>query len=455
MKALFPALHVIMTLSLLANCESRDLGDKAPAAIAMANANWEGGVEALILKKCANCHTTNRSEFVPRNTPNSLDAMATKAFWEDASNLAALNTIKARLVDTEKPMPPTFATPFVGEEKQLFETFIDNQIKQIGLVTPPPPPKPEPKCQTLPDWNEDIAAALKLNCANGNCHAAEGKAQPKLTNEMSWLLHRENARKLIQVGSMPKGNREFANSKDGQLLLGTLCIESPEPEKPVEQSLVLKVSVKHLLADGSNADDRKVMTFSEVKPLLDRTCTGCHGPFTENDPSEYDLLDLSQRPLLSKREDSDGVIRLDSERKIVEEVLYLIDLPMDDFLRMPQFSSDPKDMELDAALKNWLANGLPDEAPAQPLDQLSGIFCKSSVTTNGVTTANDWVSLTKSSFRNFSGAFRALPNADVTITCKAEGVMPKGNWSHTSTSFKVTPDIQVPVLEMVFHEVGI
>lgn len=450
MKNLVKISLVAVSLLTLSNCESRDFGNREPDAVPMSNATWEGGIGTLIQKKCANCHTDSRSEFVPGNTPTHLNTIAAKEFWEEKSNLGLFSTIKHRIGETpDQPMPPTFATPFVGVEKELLQSFIDNQIKQITLAIGPTDPIKNGECKKLPDWDDSIATVIRNNCAS-TCHADTNPKRKPIGNQDIWLQLRDDARLRIASGNMPPGNKAFKDTNDGKLLLGTLCLKSGEP---VQQTVVFKTKVKHVLADGTDVDTKKIVTFNDIKPLLDKSCNSCHGPINESDPNEFDMLDLSQRPLTSKRKDIDNNIPLDTEAKIIAKALDLMGRPIGDFERMPQFGVDPLDIDLDNGLKSWMANGLPDVAPTMPLDKIDGVQCRSIVTVAGAATENPWTKLTKEGSRDYSVVLTALPGADVKVECHVMGAMPEnGSWNNTTETFKVAPNVQVPTLEMVYKE---
>ncbi len=139
----FAGALVGLGLSLLVtNCSSSDLGDAKPDSVKvdLTLAGWDSGAGAVIAMKCANCHTAERSDFVPSNTPRILDGIKSKEFFLEPANISLIRAMRKRIEsdDTLKQMPPKFATPLMGDEKIAVISFLKSVEDQslTGTVNP-------------------------------------------------------------------------------------------------------------------------------------------------------------------------------------------------------------------------------------------------------------------------------------------------------------------------------
>jgi len=116
MKYLLAASALIQLFS----CGAFDLGDESPDEVTITNASlWTGGISDLITAKCAGCHTTNRNQFVPANTPTTFDNITDEAFFT-----GQFGTVTTWVCDQFEPMPPLFATPLTTTELNALLTFM-------------------------------------------------------------------------------------------------------------------------------------------------------------------------------------------------------------------------------------------------------------------------------------------------------------------------------------------
>ncbi len=120
---------LILIFPTLMSCEAYDLGAEQADHVAVASESpaWDNGIGELVSKKCASCHTSNRSKFVPQNTPEAYDSLGSQAFFTSSQVLAR---VIARVENTEVPMPPNFATPLYEDEKSALITFAKERLTQ-------------------------------------------------------------------------------------------------------------------------------------------------------------------------------------------------------------------------------------------------------------------------------------------------------------------------------------
>ena len=124
----------VLVLFALSCGDSYDLGDEQPDSFSVNTTapTWANGIGAVVTAKCANCHTSSRTDFVPTNTTTSLDNIANESFFSDASNAVRIETIRDRLLDgATRPMPPDFATPLTADELTALRLYIDQRIAAL------------------------------------------------------------------------------------------------------------------------------------------------------------------------------------------------------------------------------------------------------------------------------------------------------------------------------------
>jgi mono/diheme cytochrome c family protein len=131
-------------LAVLTACHSSDLGSKKPdrVNVDVALASWDGGAGKVITQKCANCHTSARSRFVPDNTPHDLDGIESLDFFMKPENRGIAKMMRKRIESTDatRQMPPKFATPLYEDEKTVVLAF----LKTIEDGQSPSNPCPKP-----------------------------------------------------------------------------------------------------------------------------------------------------------------------------------------------------------------------------------------------------------------------------------------------------------------------
>lgn len=197
----------------LASCHSSDLGSKSPdkVSIDMSLSEWNAGAGKVIEQKCANCHTSNRSPFVPANTPHELDGIGSQAFFQDPSNSGLVKSMLRRVesTDSRRQMPPRFATPLYDDEKSVLIAFLKASIPQGSSDTPSPnPPSVHPTFS-------DVAEIVSKNC--GGCH--NGRRAFSLRSREDFVAAHPGPLNEVEAGNMPPSNPAFKDSPDGLLLI--------------------------------------------------------------------------------------------------------------------------------------------------------------------------------------------------------------------------------------------
>lgn len=117
--------RTLLTLLIITSCaKSYDFGEATFDEVfisdsELANPTWNGSVSTIIEEKCANCHTTVRDQYVPANTPTTIDRINEETF-----TLSVKATLRARILSDSNPMPPLFATPLSSREKAALATYL-------------------------------------------------------------------------------------------------------------------------------------------------------------------------------------------------------------------------------------------------------------------------------------------------------------------------------------------
>ncbi|MCX6126137.1 MAG: hypothetical protein NTV34_15505 [Proteobacteria bacterium] len=113
---------------------------------------------------------------------------------------------------------------------------------------------------------QDLKPVLEANCTR--CHNADGLAD--FLPFESFNEVKPQPQKMAEVltsGRMPKDNPEFKNTPEGARLLkwltsGDDLYAQPPPDAP--QHPILK--------------DPRELKYADLKPIIVRSCTGCHNP---------------------------------------------------------------------------------------------------------------------------------------------------------------------------------
>lgn len=237
---------LVVVLVALEACRSEDLGDKKPDVVTLRGeqVGWSDGISTIIARKCATCHTAERSQFVPANTPHSIDGMSQEHFYQEPANRGKVAAMRHRLVDTPKqPMPPPFATPLSDKEKAALSEYFEQAVARLTPKKPDPKPTvdpegeeregegsgsggevEEPRCQILEPTKAEVEEILDIYCAGCHTSPPESPRKPALVHYEEWLKVRELARAKITEKDedmrMPPGDPEFMTSDDGLKLLG-------------------------------------------------------------------------------------------------------------------------------------------------------------------------------------------------------------------------------------------
>jgi hypothetical protein len=214
----------IFLILALNSCDSADLGDEDALTVAVdtADPTWSNGIGALMQAKCANCHSSNRSKFVPKNVPSdstrSINNIANESFFDGSSakktGLAYSVTLKV-FHDSLFPMPTKFATPLSSDERAALELFLKN--KGFGMDTICPTK------ETTLTW-ADTEPIIKEKCAYAGCHGATSIAIYPLDTLERVKLYRSKSLAYIVSAYMPQGSETgFLASEKGSKLRDWLC----------------------------------------------------------------------------------------------------------------------------------------------------------------------------------------------------------------------------------------
>ncbi|MCX6117876.1 MAG: hypothetical protein NT027_10055 [Proteobacteria bacterium] len=252
----------------LSSCHSSDLGSEEAdrVAINLSLTGWESGAGAVIKQKCANCHTSSRSSFVPTNTPTDLDGIESLDFFRGKIGKGIARMMKKR-IESDEPtriMPPNFATPLYSDEKAVLLSFlksvedgallgetsgpkIEPNCKKINMIeqnndcsetTPPNPTGPVtggggeggggPTTPVNPPGAltfEDIRPIVKNTCAVAGCHTGSPGEKFRLTEKEDFTIRKLAVTEVIEETVMPPRRPEWAESPDGQMVMKWLTSE--------------------------------------------------------------------------------------------------------------------------------------------------------------------------------------------------------------------------------------
>ena len=239
------------------SCRSNDLGnkrsDRVPVKLGLIG--WESGAGQVITQKCANCHTSHRSQYVPSNTPHILDGIESADFFDKPENRGLARAMRKRIESAEavRQMPPKFATPLFEDEKTVLIAFLkaieekasapvpcaekaaslltldhgaddgagsgSSNQPQTGGGSPCPTPKVDPVDPTVPPPAKvvfaDISVIVTKTC--GMCH--DGDIQFSLMTREDFIAKGDLPYQEIMAGSMPQGDAAWKDTPDGQKVI--------------------------------------------------------------------------------------------------------------------------------------------------------------------------------------------------------------------------------------------
>ncbi|MCX6118132.1 MAG: c-type cytochrome [Proteobacteria bacterium] len=148
---------ILLSTMLTNSCSSSDLGKEKPdrVPVDLSLAGWESGAGAVISTKCANCHTSDRSPFVPSNTPRVLDGINKREFFANPDNIGLVIAMRKRIEaeNTPQQMPPKFATPLNDDERIAVLNFLKSVEEQSLNATGNPDCKPQVTAKKLVTQN--------------------------------------------------------------------------------------------------------------------------------------------------------------------------------------------------------------------------------------------------------------------------------------------------------------
>jgi hypothetical protein len=251
----------------LISCHSSDLGSSEADRVALnlSLTGWESGAGEVIKQKCANCHTSARSSFVPSNTPTDLDGIENLDFFRGKAGKGIARMMKKR-IESDEPtriMPPNFATPLYADEKEVLFAFLKS-VEDGSLLGEPSGPKIDPECKkvnvteqnincsetpptgpvtggggegggggtTTPPVNppatltfEDIRPIVKNSCAVAGCHTGSPGEKFRLMEKEDFTKRKLAVTEAIEETYMPPRRPEWAESPDGQMVMKWLTSE--------------------------------------------------------------------------------------------------------------------------------------------------------------------------------------------------------------------------------------
>lgn len=204
------------TFLILVGCNSFDLGKEDPDSFSVntTNPTWTADVQPVLLAKCANCHTNNKSEFVPSNVPNSttLNNIGDKTTFDNSLAVS----VKSRVFDSpDNPMPPNFATPLTSDELAALKKYIEDNTTS-PLVT---------YCASVTTTTKtytDVTATFQSNCTS--CHSPSGTyPSVPLTTLAEVKAKRESVLERIGEKTMPPTRGAFDTAADRTAAIEWLC----------------------------------------------------------------------------------------------------------------------------------------------------------------------------------------------------------------------------------------
>ena len=135
---------VLMSCFVLVTCSSYDLGESGNYYFNIgeeniANPVWEKGINQIVEKKCATCHTTTTPWYKPKNVPSfpnaetpifGLDYIGSKDFFDSKNSLLVqvkkcIETKDSRCGKEQIPMPPNYATPLDNNERTALVNYVN------------------------------------------------------------------------------------------------------------------------------------------------------------------------------------------------------------------------------------------------------------------------------------------------------------------------------------------
>jgi hypothetical protein len=214
----FSAVTCVLAMT-ATNCgDSFDLGGKPVVEVAFTDDTlaWDHGIGDVFKLKCANCHTslTNRSRFVPANTPSTVNGLSNSSFFDDSTQ--AGKVYDRMFATTDKPMPPNFATPLTETEKAKVKAWLETKTVAISTLCG--------SSGTSSLTFSDVSATISSDCGSSGCHDASSR--PSLSSLSATKQYRRTMLSYLNDGIMPPSNANYKATTAGSALLNWLCFGS-------------------------------------------------------------------------------------------------------------------------------------------------------------------------------------------------------------------------------------
>jgi mono/diheme cytochrome c family protein len=178
------------TVGGLASCGSFDFGE-APSDYVAGNAenpSWEADIEPVVQMKCMNCHGSDRSSFVPTNTP---PYSSYKFDSKDGFKKYMASMEKRILNDANTPMPPNFATPLTEDEKKAVRAYIA-VLKKEDEPKPGATPPPVVKLSEIQVIEAKSGIKARLSSMPPQTTPGKPLADESRTKIKNWLVNGTN-----------------------------------------------------------------------------------------------------------------------------------------------------------------------------------------------------------------------------------------------------------------------
>jgi mono/diheme cytochrome c family protein len=214
-------------IAAIAACSAYDLGSERPKEIPInaANPTWEGGIQAIVAKRCDNCHARVQGKFVPGDVkPFNFGMSESEAEFAKHLSGAQLWVYNK----PENPMPPKYSDQLFDNEKAALKKYLENKLSAKTFDTSLCPTNITSTTLTFAADIKPIGDASCKTChsAASGAAAGGGRIVETLENYKQFRISIAEYMKGVHAGTFkampPGGNFAQANK-----LLEWVCF-SPE-----------------------------------------------------------------------------------------------------------------------------------------------------------------------------------------------------------------------------------
>jgi cytochrome c5 len=220
-KIILGSISFLTLGAFIAACSAYDLGSEKPKEVPInaANPTWEGGIQAIVAKRCDNCHAKVQSKFVPGGAKKYNFGLS-ESEAEFAKHLSGTQLYVFN--KPENPMPPNYADQLFENEKAALKKYLELKLANKTFDTSLCPTNISTTTLTFETDIKPLGDASCKSCHNAASGAAAGGGRVVETAEhyKQYRISIAEYMKGVHAGvyaTMPPGGGFPQASKDKML----------------------------------------------------------------------------------------------------------------------------------------------------------------------------------------------------------------------------------------------